>query len=91
MEAKFSLQTLLEIDFLGIVDTTKSAKLVEKTIVRTPKRMQQFKDVLNGFSEAVMEDVGLIDLLNGNILYQNAHNALCEGTIAFLSSKIQNV
>ncbi|PIC26025.1 hypothetical protein B9Z55_018731 [Caenorhabditis nigoni] len=70
--------TLLEIDFLGIVDTTKSAKLVKKTIVRTPKGMQQFRNVLQGFSEIVMEDPGLWGLVEGNIMYQNAYNALCE-------------
>uniref|UniRef100_A0A1I7SZL3 glucuronosyltransferase n=1 Tax=Caenorhabditis tropicalis TaxID=1561998 RepID=A0A1I7SZL3_9PELO len=40
--------------------------------------MQQFKDVLEGFSETVMEDGGTLELLKGNIDYQNAHNALCQ-------------
>ncbi|CAA94845.2 Putative UDP-glucuronosyltransferase ugt-47 [Caenorhabditis elegans] len=70
--------TLLEIDFLGIVDSTKSAKLVKKTIVRVPKKMQGFKNVIQSFSEGVMEDEGLFELLKGNIAYQTVYNDLCE-------------
>lgn len=73
------IQTLLEIDFLGIVDSTKSAKLVKKTIVRVPKKMQGFKNVIQSFSEGVMEDEGLFELLKGNIAYQTVYNDLCEG------------
>ncbi|EGT42702.1 CBN-UGT-47 protein [Caenorhabditis brenneri] len=86
--------TLLEVDFLGIVDSTTSAKLVKKTIVRTPRGMQEFRNVLQGFSEIVMEDGGLTELLRGNIQYQSAYNALCEELLerddVFESLKAEN-
>ncbi|CAI2353740.1 unnamed protein product [Caenorhabditis sp. 36 PRJEB53466] len=70
--------TLLEIEFLRISDTTKSAELVNKTIVRDLKGEAHFKRVLLSFSENVMEDGSILDDLQIQNSWHGAYIDLCE-------------
>lgn len=69
--------TVLELDFLGISETTKSVKVAKKKIVKRFKQASDFKNVLLGFSETVMEEPNFIDEVKGWWGYQNVYNDLC--------------
>uniref|UniRef100_A0A8R1HJC9 glucuronosyltransferase n=1 Tax=Caenorhabditis japonica TaxID=281687 RepID=A0A8R1HJC9_CAEJA len=74
--------TLLELDFLKIAHTTKTAKVAKKTIVPDFQEGPRFKNVLLSFSANVMEDFNVLDALQGHKAYQDAYNALCGELLA---------
>ncbi|UMM40662.1 hypothetical protein L5515_017201 [Caenorhabditis briggsae] len=69
--------TVLELDFLGISETTNSVKKAKKRIIGGFEQATQFKNVLLGFSETVMEEPSFTDEVKGWWAYQNVYNDLC--------------
>lgn len=69
--------TVLELDFLGISETTNSVKKAKKRIIEGFKQASKFKEVLLGFSETVMEEPSFTDEVKGWWAYQNVYNDLC--------------
>ncbi|CAB3397902.1 unnamed protein product [Caenorhabditis bovis] len=73
--------TLLEIDYLQISDHTKSAKLVEKRVIRNFNNSARFVDVLQSYSKYVLEPDDMIRDLKGLYAYQTVSNDLCREVI----------
>ncbi|KAF1745717.1 hypothetical protein GCK72_022164 [Caenorhabditis remanei] len=69
--------TVLELDFLGISQTTNSVKVAKKQTIGGFKHAANFKTVLLGFSETVMEEPSFIDEVKGWWAYQVVYNDLC--------------
>ncbi|NP_001380233.1 glucuronosyltransferase [Caenorhabditis elegans] len=69
--------TVLELDFLGISQTTNSVKVAKKRIIDGFQESTNFKNVLHGFSETVMEEPSFTDEIKGWWAYQNVYNDLC--------------
>uniref|UniRef100_A0A1I7UPU8 UDP-glucuronosyltransferase n=1 Tax=Caenorhabditis tropicalis TaxID=1561998 RepID=A0A1I7UPU8_9PELO len=69
--------TVLELDFLKISETTNSVKVAKKRVIGGFKEAANFKNVLLGFSETVMEEPSFTDEVKGWWAYQNVYNDLC--------------
>lgn len=86
--------TVLELDFLGISETTNSVKVAKKRTIGEFKEASNFKNVLLGFSETVMEEPSFTDEVKGWWAYQNVYNDLCaeflERDELFLEMKKEN-
>ncbi|CAL2044231.1 unnamed protein product [Caenorhabditis brenneri] len=69
--------TVLELDFFGISEATKSVKIARKRIINGFERGTDFLNIYHRRSEVVMEDSSFIDEASDKWAYQGVYNELC--------------